>query len=118
MAIQSGSTTDDLAEAAAGDQAVSIREAQRLAQMFQLFADATRTRILYTLLQAREMCVNDIASSLGIPETSVSHALRLLRVAGVVRNRRDGRLVYYSLDDEHIRMLLTTSREHLAHRVR
>ncbi|HVL51697.1 MAG TPA: metalloregulator ArsR/SmtB family transcription factor [Actinomycetota bacterium] len=118
MAIQSGTTTDDLAESAGTDQAVSIREAQRLAQMFQLFADATRTRILYTLLQAREMCVNDIASSLGIPETSVSHALRLLRVAGVVRNRRDGRLVYYSLDDEHIRMLLSTSREHLAHRVR
>lgn len=96
--------------------AVPVEEARRLAQMFQLFADATRARILYALL-AGEMCVNDIAEVLEVPETSVSHALRLLRMAGVVKNRRAGRLIYYSLDDEHIRMLLSTSREHLAHRV-
>jgi DNA-binding transcriptional ArsR family regulator len=49
------------------------------------------------------------------PETSVSHALRLLRTAGIVRNRRDGRNVFYSLDDAHVRMLLDLSREHLRH---
>lgn len=92
-----------------------VAEARRLAQMFQLFADATRARILYALLESEEMCVNDIAAALDVPETSVSHALRLLRIAGVVKNRRAGRLIYYSLDDEHIRMLLRTSREHLAH---
>ncbi|HYN99533.1 MAG TPA: metalloregulator ArsR/SmtB family transcription factor [Actinomycetota bacterium] len=92
-----------------------VEEARRLAQMFQLFADATRSRILYALLEAEELCVNDISAALDVPETSVSHALRLLRIAGVVKNRRAGRLIYYSLDDEHIRMLLRTSREHLAH---
>ncbi len=92
-----------------------VAEARRLAQMFQLFADATRARILYALLETEELCVNDISAALDVPETSVSHALRLLRIAGVVKNRRAGRLIYYSLDDEHIRMLLRTSREHLAH---
>ncbi|CAN5792356.1 metalloregulator ArsR/SmtB family transcription factor [soil metagenome] len=92
-----------------------VEEARRLAQMFQLFADATRARILYALVETEQMCVNDISAALQVPETSVSHALRLLRIAGVVKNRREGRLIYYSLDDEHIRMLLRTSREHLAH---
>ena len=92
-------------------------EAGRLAQMFRLFSDTTRARILYALLSTGEMCVNDIAGALEIPETSVSHALRLLRIAGVVKNRRAGRMIYYSLDDEHIKMLLSSSREHLAHRV-
>lgn len=92
-----------------------VAEARRLAQMFQLFADATRARILYALLETDELCVNDISAALDVPETSVSHALRLLRMAGLVKNRRAGRLIYYSLDDEHIRMLLKTSREHLAH---
>jgi ArsR family transcriptional regulator, lead/cadmium/zinc/bismuth-responsive transcriptional repressor len=93
-----------------------VEEARLLAQMFQLFADATRARILYALLEPDELCVNDIAAALDVPETSVSHALRLLRIAGVVKNRRAGRLIFYSLDDEHIRMLLRTSRDHLAHR--
>lgn len=100
----------------AGDRGVPpVAEARRLAQMFQLFADATRARILYALLETEELCVNDISAALDVPETSVSHALRLLRIAGVVKNRRAGRLIYYSLDDEHIRKLLRTSREHLAH---
>jgi DNA-binding transcriptional ArsR family regulator len=93
----------------------AVEEARLLAQMFQLFADATRARILYALLESDELCVNDIAAVLDVPETSVSHALRLLRIAGVVRNRRAGRLIFYSLDDEHIRMLLRTSRDHLEH---
>lgn len=96
---------------------ISLEEARRLAQMFQLFADANRVRILYALLDSDEMCVNDISAALQVPETSISHALRLLRIAGVVKNRREGRSVYYSLDDEHIKMLLSTSREHLAHLV-
>lgn len=92
-----------------------VGEARLLAQMFQLFADATRARILYALLESDELSVNDIAATLDVPETSVSHALRLLRIAGVVKNRRAGRMIFYSLDDEHIRMLLRTSRDHLAH---
>lgn len=91
-------------------------EAERLAEMFRLLGDPTRVRILDALLEADELCVHDIAVAVGAGETKVSQALRLLRGAGVVRNRRDGRHIYYRLDDEHIRILLQVSREHLAHR--
>ena len=57
----------------------------------------------------------DLAAVVEAPETSVSHALRLLRASGVVRNRKSGRLVYYALDDDHVRLLLDVSAEHLRH---
>lgn len=59
------------------------------------------------------MC--DLAATVDAPDTSVSHALRLLRTAGIVRNRRAGRMIYYSLDDAHVRLLLDLVREHLHH---
>ncbi len=94
---------------------VSVEEAEGLAQLFRLLGEPTRARILYALLEAGELCVCDIAATVEAPETSVSHALRLLRTAGVVRNRREGRNVFYRLDDAHVRMLLDLSREHLRH---
>ena len=94
---------------------LSKEEAGRLADLFRLLGDPTRSRILYALLEAGELCVCDLAATVDAPETSVSHALRLLRTAGIVRNRRAGRVVYYSLDDSHVRMLLDLSREHLRH---
>jgi len=90
-------------------------EAQRLSDLFRLLGDGTRVRILYALLEVGELCVCDLAATVGAPETSVSHALRLLRTAGIVRNRRDGRMIYYSLDDAHVRLLLDLSAEHLRH---
>ena len=90
-------------------------EAQRLSDLFRLLGDATRVRILYALLEVGELCVCDLAATVEAPETSVSHALRLLRTAGIVRNRRDGRMMYYSLDDAHVRILLDLSAEHLRH---
>ena len=62
-----------------------------------------------------ELCVCDIAETVETTDTKVSQAMRLLRSAGVVRNRRDGRNIFYRLDDAHVRMLLDLSREHLAH---
>ncbi|MGH8905332.1 MAG: ArsR/SmtB family transcription factor [Egibacteraceae bacterium] len=94
---------------------ISSEEASRLAELFRLLGDPTRTRILYALLEAGELCVCDLAAVVDASETGVSHALRLLRTAGVVRNRRDGRMIYYRLDDAHVRMLLDISREHLRH---
>ena len=94
---------------------VGLEEAGRLAEQFKLLADPTRTRLLYALLEAGELCVCDLAETIGVPESSVSHALRLLRTAGIVRNRRDGRMIYYSLDDSHVRLLLDISLEHLRH---
>jgi ArsR family transcriptional regulator, lead/cadmium/zinc/bismuth-responsive transcriptional repressor len=90
-------------------------EATQLAAMFRLLADPTRTRILFALADGKERYVCDLAGAVEMPESSVSHALRLLRIAGVVKNRRDGRHIYYSLDDAHVEMLLEVCREHLAH---
>lgn len=94
---------------------VGSEEAARLAALFRLLGDSTRVRILFALLEAGELCVCDLAETVEAPETSVSHALRLLRTAGIVRNRRAGRTVYYRLDDAHVRLLLDLTREHLRH---
>lgn len=94
---------------------ISPLEADRLAALFRLLGDASRTRILYALLEAGELCVGDIASAIGAADAKVSQALRLLRTAGVVRSRRDGRHIRYRLDDDHVRSLLDLSREHLEH---
>lgn len=94
---------------------IDAAEASRLADLFKLLGDPTRARILYALLEAGEMCVCDISETVEIPESTASHALRLLRTAGVVRNRRDGRMVHYSLDDAHVRLLLDLSLQHLRH---
>lgn len=90
-------------------------EVARLAELFKMLGDPTRTRLLCALLEGGELCVCDLAESVGVPESSVSHALRLLRTAGIVRNRRDGRMIFYSLDDAHVRMLIDLSLEHLRH---
>ena len=97
------------------ERLVGLDEAGRLAEQFKLLADPTRTRLLYALLEAGELCVCDLAETIRVPESSVSHALRLLRTAGIVRNRRAGRMIYYSLDDAHVRLLLDLSLEHLRH---
>jgi len=94
-----------------------LEEAERTAALFRLLGDRSRTRILFALAEAGELCVCDLAAAVGVPETSVSQALRLLRTAGAVRARRSGRMVWYRLDDEHIRQLLDLSREHLRHGV-
>lgn len=93
----------------------SADEASALAALFRLLGDPQRVRLLYALLEAGELCVCDLAACMGVPESNVSHSLRLLRTAGVVRKRRAGRMVHYSLDDAHVRLLLDLSREHVQH---
>ena len=101
--------------AAARSHMIPDEEAHQLTELFRLLGDPTRVRILYALAEVGELCVCDIAAVVDAPETSVSHALRLLRASGVVRNRKDGRMVYYSLNDAHVRLLLDVSAEHLRH---
>ena len=93
-------------------------EARRVAEMFRLLGDPTRTRILFALADGQEHYVCDLAVMVEMPESAVSHALRLLRIAGIVKNRRDGRHIYYSLDDAHVELLLEVSRQHIAHKDR
>lgn len=90
-------------------------EARALAALFRLLGDPTRTGILLALAEAGELHVTDIAQAVDAEESTVSHALRLLRTAGVVRNRREGRHVLYQLDDDHVRRLLELTRQHLHH---
>ncbi|MBK9942667.1 MAG: metalloregulator ArsR/SmtB family transcription factor [Kouleothrix sp.] len=88
--------------------------AVRLAETFKALADPTRVRILHALSHA-ELCVGDLATMLEMTESAVSHQLRLLRSLRVVRARRDGKQVYYALDDEHVTRLFQLSLEHLGH---
>lgn len=101
--------------ASVAESLISSDEAADLADLFRLLGDPTRVRILFALLEAGELCVCDIAAVVDTSETKISQALRLLRGAGVVRNRRDGRNVFYRLHDAHVRMVLDLSRTHLAH---
>jgi DNA-binding transcriptional ArsR family regulator len=102
--------------AATRDRLPSLEETDALADWFKVLGDATRARILYAVLEAGELCVCDLAATVDVPESTVSHALRWLRAAGAVRARRSGKMMYYSLDDEHVRLLLDIGREHLRHR--
>lgn len=85
-----------------------------LADIFGLLADPGRLRLLVALLEG-EMCVCDLAAASGQSESSVSHALRLLRAHRVVRSRRSGRMSFYSLEDAHVRVLLDLALTHVGH---
>lgn len=89
--------------------------ATALAATFRLLGDPTRVRILSALDDHDELCVHEIAALAGTTETTASQALRLLRTAGIVQNRRDGRHVHYRLDDDHVRTLLRAATDHLDH---
>lgn len=83
-----------------------------LAETFRALGDPARAKILFALLQA-ELCVCDLAEIVGASESAVSHQLRILRALRLVRSRRDGRQVYYSLADEHIRTLIGDGLDHV-----
>jgi ArsR family transcriptional regulator len=88
-----------------------------LAETFQALADPSRVRLISALLEG-ELCVFDLAALLGMSQSAVSHQLRLLRNLHLVKNRKAGRTVFYSLDDEHIRDLFQRGLEHYHHRPR
>ena len=83
--------------------------------LFAALGDPTRLRLV-AALAARELCVCDLAAALGMSQSAVSHQVRVLRQLGVVRPRRDGRRVYYALDDEHVSGFYTQALVHVRHR--
>jgi len=91
---------------------VSDRSAEGLAQTFGVLGDPTRVKLISALM-AGELCVCDLATLLGLSQSAVSHQLRLLRNMRLARYRRDGRIVYYSLDDQHIRDLFLQGLQHV-----
>ena len=83
-----------------------------LADFFKVFADSTRIRILY-VLKCSEMCVCDIAQILNMSQSAISHQLRVLKQMKLVKNRRDGKTIFYSLADDHITTILSQGIEHI-----
>ena len=83
-----------------------------LSELFKIFGDATRVRILYVLFEG-ERCVQDIADTIGMSQSSVSHQLRILKQSRLVKFRREGRTVYYSLADDHVLTILCQGLEHI-----
>ena len=83
-----------------------------LADTFKLFSDSTRLKILYALTEA-EMCVCDISVLLGMSKSSVSHQLRVLKASNLVKYRKAGRVIYYSLADDHVKTICRMGMEHV-----
>ena len=88
--------------------------ATRLAETFKALSDPTRVRVVSLLAQA-ELCVCDLAAALGVSQSAMSHQLRTLRDLHLVRRRREGRQVFYTLDDDHVADLFQRGLEHVAH---
>ena len=84
-----------------------------LTELFRIFADSTRVRILY-VLEESEMCVCDLAALLGMTQSAISHQLRALKNARLVKARRDGKTVFYSLADQHVKTILDQGLEHIS----
>ena len=93
------------------------KELENLTTLFKILGDSTRTKILW-ILDHHEMCVCDIANVLNMTKSSISHQLAILREAGLVRFRRNGKEVYYTLDDEHISRLYEIGLEHINHKLK
>lgn len=90
----------------------SEEELYDLAELFKVFGDTTRIRILYELFGG-ELCVGDIAEKLSMTQSAISHQLRVLKANRLVRFRRDGKTVYYALDDDHVRDIIEKGVEHV-----
>ena len=83
-----------------------------LAELFKIFGDSTRIKILYALLES-ELCVYDIAKLMDVTQSAVSHQLRVLKASKLVKFRREGKVIYYSLADQHVMSILSQGMDHI-----
>ena len=83
-----------------------------LAELFKVFGDTTRIRILFVLAQA-EVCVCDLAEELKMTQSAISHQLRILKQSRLVRSRRQGKVIYYALADDHVKTIIAMGMEHI-----
>ena len=93
-------------------ETLSEKELERLASIYKILGDPSRLKIV-TALRNVEMCVCDLAAFLGLTESAISHQLRRFKDLALVKSRRDGQVIYYSLDDEHVSELLNVGLEHV-----
>lgn len=89
-----------------------IETLYKLAELFKIFGDSTRIRIL-DVLTGQELCVQEIADELSMTQSAISHQLRILKQADLVRSRRDGKAVFYSLADDHVATIMNQGLEHV-----
>ena len=97
------------------ERLASAEETEAISALFKVLSDPSRCRLVTAIIEAGELCVCDLAAAVEMSESNVSHHLRVLRGHGLVRARRDGKMVFYSPDDAHIRVLLDITREHVRH---
>ena len=83
-----------------------------LAELFKVFGDSTRIRILFILFEA-EVCVCDLAQALNMTQSAISHQLKILKQNKLVKSRREGKSIFYSLADDHVRTIISMGREHI-----
>lgn len=88
-----------------------------ITSFFKCIADETRVNIIYTIAD-KEICVNDIAKQLEMSQSAISHQLKVLKKEGFVKTRREGKNIYYSLDDEHVVDLIHTASIHIQHKIK
>ena len=86
----------------------------RTAELFKVFGDPTRIRILHALFE-QELCVQEIADTLSMTQSAISHQLRILKQSALVKYRRDGKTIYYSLNDDHVETIMKQGIEHVEH---
>lgn len=113
MADDSKTITESTLDEVRG-QMLPDEYAEDMASFLKVFGDTTRLRIL-SALSIREMCVTDLVELLDMTQSSISHQLRLLKLHRLVKSRKDGRNVYYSLDDQHVVSIFEQSFEHIKH---
>lgn len=113
MSENTKSVIDSELVEAMSQRLIDERSLMNLADFYKLFADESRLKILY-LLTMNEMCVSDIAATLNMNQSTVSHQLKTLRNSRIVRYRREAKVVYYSLDDDHIGQILLQGMLHVS----
>lgn len=95
---------------------LDVETNDEMAAFFKVLGDPTRMKIVNALIQTNELCVCDIANILQMTQSAISHQLRVLKQGKFVKGRRDGKVVYYSIDDHHITEIFNTAKTHLEHR--
>lgn len=98
----------------AREHMLSLHEVESLASVFKVLSDPTRVRLVWAM-KDRELCVCDLACVLGMTKSAISHQLKTMKDAHVVKSRRDGKNIFYSLDDDHVTEIMSLAKVHVSH---
>ncbi|MFS0558300.1 ArsR/SmtB family transcription factor [Brevibacillus centrosporus] len=102
----------DEQKVAHGKELLATNDVRGMARIFKALADETRMKIAYALCQEEELCVCDVANIIGSTVANTSHHLRLLKNSGLARHRKEGKLIFYSLDDDHVKQMIHLTMVH------